>query len=290
MLTLAELAANPIVNQSRLVKVSGVAFQDPTGNFADNSEHVLIQDSTTFGFRTFFDSDYADTPVPPGSLNVTGIVRSVSNANFLSPRALTDITPVDTGGDPDYSDFSTQFAGGQGPLLDFDGDGVRNGLEYLFGVNSAGFTPTPQIVDGAITWPIDPTRTDVGYVVQTSDNLVDWDPVLAVDLDLSDPNAVRYVRPDGHRDRFSFGLELRSPPLHSGFRFKKSGGSRGFRLRSARFISTFPEFPAIFRDPIKRSFAEFFLQRGCDQMQVRGMVHIFAEWEFYETLRRQHLG
>ena len=131
-----------------------------------------------------------------------GLVRRLDDnpvEDFLSARSQTDIvSDEDPTGGPTYQDFANQFAGGQtDPTLDFDGDGVRNGLEYLFGVDSAGFTATPQIVDGAITWPIDPSRTDVGYVVQTSNNLSNWVDLTAADLDLSDPNAVRYVVPAG---------------------------------------------------------------------------------------------
>ncbi|MEP2776770.1 MAG: lamin tail domain-containing protein [Luteolibacter sp.] len=195
--TLAELTASPLTYQSRLVRAMGVTFQDSTGSFSNNSEHVLAQGLDTFGFRTFFNADYSGTEIPDTGLDIVGIVRTVSNTNFLSPRALSDITETMTGGDPVYADFAADFAGGQGPLLDFDGDGVPNGLEYLFGVDDLGFTPTPQIVNGEITWPIEPARTDAGYIVETSVNLEDWDPVLEEDLDLSNPNAVRFVVPAG---------------------------------------------------------------------------------------------
>lgn len=193
--TLAELTANPLTYQSRLVKVSAVTFQDSTGSFANNSQHILVQGADTFGFRTFFNAEYSGTEIPDVSLDIVGVVRTVSNVSYLSPRDLADITESGAPSDPVYADFATDFAGGQGPLLDFDGDGVPNGLEYLFGVNSTGFTATPQIVNGEITWPIDPTRTDAGYIVETSDDLEEWDEVLVEDLDLTNPNAVRFVVP-----------------------------------------------------------------------------------------------
>ena len=195
--TFAQLTATPLTFQSRLVKVSAVTFQDPTGSFANISEHVLLEGADTFTLRTFFNADYSGTEIPDTSQDITGIIRTVGGADFLSPRDLADF--VEAGGAvfASYSDFATDLAGGQGPLLDFDGDGVRNGLEYLFGVDSAGFTPTPSIVDGEITWPIDPSRTDVGFIVETSSDLVDWDTVDTGDLDLSDPNAVSYAVPTG---------------------------------------------------------------------------------------------
>ena len=48
--TLAQLAADPLTYQSRLVKVTGVTFDPATGTFANNSEHVLKQGTDTFGF------------------------------------------------------------------------------------------------------------------------------------------------------------------------------------------------------------------------------------------------
>lgn len=199
VVTFAELEANPLTYQSRLVRVNGVTFQDSTGTFTVGTNLTLDQGIETLGFASFFGADYVGTQVPSTTVDIVGIARRIGNDTLegISPRSLADITESGAVGDPAYADFSTDFAGGQGPLLDFDGDGVRNGLEYLFGVDTAGFTPTPQIVNGEITWPIDPTRTDVGFVVETSDDLVDWDPVLEADLDLSDPNAVRYVIPTG---------------------------------------------------------------------------------------------
>lgn len=200
-LTLAQLSADPLTYQSRLVKVIGVAFNPATGDFANNSEHILSQGGDAFSFSSFFNADYVGTTLPANTLDLVGLVLRLGTSpdeDFLSPRSLADFTIGDPQPGSTYQGFADQFAGGQtDPTLDFDGDGVRNGLEYLFGVDSAGFTATPQIVNGEISWPIDPTRTDVGYLVQTSINLVDWNPVLAGDLDLTDPNAVTYTVPTG---------------------------------------------------------------------------------------------
>lgn len=201
-LTVAELAANPLLYQSRLVNVSGVTFDSATPEFANNSQHILTQGLDTFGFSSFFAADYVGTAVPAVPVDITGIVRRLSEIpeDYISARSSSDITvstDVPPPAGPAYSDFADQFAGGQGPDLDFDNDGVRNGLEYLFGVNSAGFTPSPQIVDGMITWPRDPARTDVGFIVQSSNNLEFWDEVPKSQLDLSDPTAIKFTLPSG---------------------------------------------------------------------------------------------
>ncbi|QTN32989.1 Ig-like domain-containing protein [Akkermansiaceae bacterium] len=198
VVSLADFMASPDTYQSQLVRVNGITFQDATGAFANNGTRVLVQGADTGNFRTFFNAEYTGTAPPAGTFDMIAIARRTTDgsAGSLSPRQLADFI---TGSPPapDYQDFADNFAGGPGPLLDFDNDGVPNGLEYLFGVSSGGFTPTPQIANGEISWPIDPTRTDVGFIVETSSDLVNWDPVLIGDLDLSDPNTVRYVVPSG---------------------------------------------------------------------------------------------
>lgn len=195
-LTLSQLSASPLIYQSRLVRVSGVTFDPATGDFVNNTEYVLKQGTANFGFSPFFNADYIGTPVPTSSKTIVGLVRRLNNTmDFLSPRSLADITDSNVAPGPGYAGFSDQLAGGQGPTLDFDNDGVPNGVEYFFGVKTAGFTPTPTIVNGAITFPRDPAATDVTYAVQTSPNLEIWTDVPQGNLDLSNPNAVRYVVP-----------------------------------------------------------------------------------------------
>lgn len=195
-LTLAELAASPETYQSRLVRVNGVAFQDATGNFTNISVHVLTQDADTFAFRTFFDAEHSGTAIPTGNLGLIGIVRTLTDTSAaLSPRSLADFTTGDPEPEPGYLDWAALYAGGGAFDGDFNADGVANGLAYFFGAETAGFVPTPGIEDGSITFPRDPSLTDVSFVVQTSDDLADWDDVLTEDLDLSDPNAITYVLP-----------------------------------------------------------------------------------------------
>lgn len=197
LLSLSELNANPLTYQSRLVRVNGVAFQDATGNFANNSVHVLTQGDDTFAFRTFFNAEHSGTAIPSGNLDLIGIVRNLADASAecLSPRSLADFitTPVMQ---PDYLEWAGLYAGGGAANEDFNGDGVPNGVAYFFGAKTSGFVATPGIVDGSITFPRDSSLTDVSFVVQTSDDLVGWDDVLAENLDLSDPNFITYVLPD----------------------------------------------------------------------------------------------
>jgi hypothetical protein len=195
VVTLAELTANPLLHQARLVRINGVSFQSTPAAFATESIHALTQGADTFSFRSFTGVDYVATSLPVTSFNLVGLVRRVGTvpADYVSARSLADfISPT---ADPVYSDWAGDFAGGGTADGDFDLDGVPNGLEYFFGVSAAGFTPTPGIVNGSITFPRDSSLTDVSFVVQTSGDLEAWEDVPVENLNLTDPNFIKYVLP-----------------------------------------------------------------------------------------------
>ena len=85
-----------------------------------------------------------------------------------------------------YSTWAITNAGGQGSELDFDGDGMRNGVEFFLNA-AAGFTANP-VLNGskAITWTnggnIPASAYGTQFVIQTSNNLVIWNDVLIGDL------------------------------------------------------------------------------------------------------------
>ncbi len=89
-----------------------------------------------------------------------------------------------------YASWAATNAGGQASTLDFDNDGMKNGVEYFMGATGSTFTPNPGIVGGKITWPKDPGFSG-NYTVQTSTNLVNWTDVPSNNLG----NAVEYVVP-----------------------------------------------------------------------------------------------
>lgn len=69
-----------------------------------------------------------------------------------------------------YNAWAFTNAGGQNSDLDYDHDGVPNGVEYFMGASASSFTPNPGIVGGKIIWPKSPTAA-ASYVVETSSNL-----------------------------------------------------------------------------------------------------------------------
>lgn len=94
-----------------------------------------------------------------------------------------------------YGAWAATNAGGQTVDLDFDGDGVANGLEYFMGETGSTFTANPQPDSNRIvSWPRDPAATGVTFKVLSSTNLATWTDVTA-GADTSDPNFVKYTIP-----------------------------------------------------------------------------------------------
>jgi hypothetical protein len=95
---------------------------------------------------------------------------------------------------PEFSTFaswSAAFAGGQTADLDYDNDGVPNGVEYFMNAAS-GFTANPGLVGNTVTWPnggkIPSTGYGTQFVVQTSSDLVTWEDVTDGDMDQNGTN------------------------------------------------------------------------------------------------------
>ena len=89
---------------------------------------------------------------------------------------------------PTYGAWATTNVGGQAANLDWDNDGVPNGIEYF--MNAApGFTSNPTMnATKTVTWPnggnIPSSEYGTGFVVQTSANLVNWTNVPGTDPNL----------------------------------------------------------------------------------------------------------
>jgi hypothetical protein len=81
---------------------------------------------------------------------------------------------------PTYASWAADNAGGQTANLDYDNDGVTNGVEFFMNAAS-GFTANPALVGNTVTWPnggnIDSSAYGSEFVVQTSTDLVNWTDV-----------------------------------------------------------------------------------------------------------------
>ncbi|MES2475625.1 MAG: autotransporter-associated beta strand repeat-containing protein [Verrucomicrobiota bacterium] len=101
-----------------------------------------------------------------------------------------------------YATWSSDHAGGQAAGLDFDLDGVQNGIEYFLGATGSSFTPAPGIVNGAVTYNnggnISSSAYGTQFRIQTSPNLTAWTNVLIGDANLlNTTGSVKYTLPAG---------------------------------------------------------------------------------------------
>jgi autotransporter-associated beta strand protein len=99
-----------------------------------------------------------------------------------------------------YASWATTNAAGQAADLDSDSDGVENGIEYFMNA-AAGFTASPGIAAGAVTWPnggkIPASAYGTQFVVQTSPNLSAWTDVPVGDLTTNTSSTLTYTLPTG---------------------------------------------------------------------------------------------
>jgi autotransporter-associated beta strand protein len=184
-----------------LTEVSiGAATLAIGAGFADTVNTLDVTAAATISVGSGASLAFADSSAVDwtgGSLTITGAfvsgasLRFGTNANGLTPAQIASIsgpglsdiainsegylTATVTGG---YNVWAITNAGGQGPELDFDNDGVANGVEFFMNA-AAGFTANP-VLNGSntITWTnggnIPASAYGTQFVVQTSPDLVNW--------------------------------------------------------------------------------------------------------------------
>jgi autotransporter-associated beta strand protein len=105
-----------------------------------------------------------------------------------------------------YTTWSATNAGNQAADLDFDNDGVSNGVEYFMGQTGSSFTANPGPIAGKVTWPKDPAFVG-SFKVQVSDTLAlgGWTDIVPPDasIDETNPNQVVYTLPTGAPKKFA---------------------------------------------------------------------------------------
>ena len=121
--------------------------------------------------------------LPNAATDIVGslVVNGTPLANGVYDAAHPATTGYLTGpgkiqvGLPGYAGWAATNAGGQAADLDYDNDGVKNGVEYFMGETGSTFTANPGIVDGKVTWPKSAEFTG-SYAVETSPDLATWTP------------------------------------------------------------------------------------------------------------------
>jgi hypothetical protein len=100
-----------------------------------------------------------------------------------------------------YDSWAATHTGGQAANLDYDNDGVPNGVEYFMNAAS-GFTSNPTLdATNKVTWinggKIQSADYGTKFVVQTSTDLVTWDDVTEGNLETNDGSLSYIVSGEG---------------------------------------------------------------------------------------------
>ena len=110
-----------------------------------------------------------------GVEQLDGIYDSSTPGGFISGSGKIQVGVV-----AGYAGWAATNAGGQGPDLDFDGDGMANGVEFFMNA-AAGFTANPALVSGTISWTnggnIPASAYGSQFVIQSSSDLTIWTDV-----------------------------------------------------------------------------------------------------------------
>ena len=129
-----------------------------------------------------------------GSSSSAAPVENQDDTKFSGTGTVEVVTPVSG-----YGTWATTNVGGQTPSEDFNNDGVDNGIAYF--MNDTGIISLPGIVGGAVTWSnggnIPASAYGTEFVVETSQDLVIWTPVDAVDLTTNNDTTLTYTLPTG---------------------------------------------------------------------------------------------
>jgi hypothetical protein len=172
------------------------AFGDadqPTGNhggiwWQGNSANLTqVASSTADGGFTWDSGNVSTFHIGEDQQSAYLMVLGSANSYGYVYSASADFTAIPTG----YAPWAARYAGDQTIDLDYDNDGVSNGVEYF--MNAApGFTANPGLVGNTVSWPnggnIRSSAYGTQFVVQTSSDLVTWDDVTEGDMDQNGTN------------------------------------------------------------------------------------------------------
>ena len=177
---------NKITGPAGTATLDGDFTIDLGGAALANGNSWTLVDTTTRIFGATF------TVAGDGWTEASDVWRLVDGAKTWTFTEATGVLTLATSGG--YASWAADNAGGQAAGLDFDGDGVANGIEYFMGETGSGFTANPGVVDGKVTWAKGAGFLGT-YAVETSPDLAVWTPAPGGVVD--DGTSVEYTLPEG---------------------------------------------------------------------------------------------
>lgn len=190
---LPTLLASPEQYEGRLVKVSGLS--KTSGTWAVNST-VNLQDTGSNAIEVRIRSASTATVEPAYPAEITGVLGQFdSGGPYASGYQILPRDPADVVGSTSSGyDSWKSVVNNQTADQDFDGDGLDNGTEYFMGTAGNAFTPNPEVVAGAVTWPRAAGTTISAWRVDVSTDLVNWeDATLNYSSNLNTTNSTQVV-------------------------------------------------------------------------------------------------
>lgn len=187
------VTGNTAVNGTLAIEVDGASVDklSVTGDLTLNGALTLTETGAGFTAASYVVAECTGTL--SGTLTAPpGYTVTLSGSQVILEEAAG------------YDAWAATNAGGQTANLDFDNDGVSNGVEYFMGETGSSFTPNPTVVTAGavrtVTWPRDPAAI-ASFKIQISTTLAPggWTDVIPphASIDTSNPNQVTYTLPAG---------------------------------------------------------------------------------------------
>ena len=179
-------AANGVCN-----KVTGEGTATLDGDFTINLAGASLANGNSWTLVDAATATYGATFTVVGWKEVSGVWTLVDGTRTWTFTEASGVLSLESEG---YESWAAANAGGQAAGLDFDGDGVANGIEFFMGETGSGFTANPGVVDGKVAWPKS-AEFQGDYAVETSPDLAVWTPASVGVVD--NGTSVEYTLPTG---------------------------------------------------------------------------------------------
>ena len=178
-------------------------------NTGENLDLVLSNPQLTGTGASAYNVTLPD-PIAPGDsgvIEVTFLLAAIGDFpaelafdtnDPFNPSATVNLTGEVTALLAGYAAWAELWVDGQAADLDFDHDGIPNGIEFFMGNTTPGFTPNPQPGPGrTITWPKGadyPGTYGTDYHLETSADLATWETVPGDQVTIED-TSISYTLP-----------------------------------------------------------------------------------------------